>query len=60
MHLPKMELISYFSFDHFANPTTTDESLADELRSRSKYHISFFRSIWDLPFQPPLKTILLS
>ena len=55
-----MELISYFSFDHFTNPTTTDDSLAGELRPRPKYHISFFRSIWDLPFQPPLKAVLLS
>ena len=60
MHLPKMELISFFSFDPFTNPTTMDDSLADELRPRPKYHISFFRSIWDLPFQQPLKAILLS
>ena len=61
MHRPKMELISCFLFDHFTNPTTTDDSLADELRPRpQKYHISFSRSIWALPFQPPLKAVILS
>ena len=59
MHLLKMELIACFLFDHFTNPTATDDTLADKLRPRPKDHISFFRSIWDLLFQQSLKDVLL-